>query len=696
VARRARRGALAAVAAAALVGAGAGASGAAAPPRTGTAPGGFAVVQYAAQSPQPLPWDAHLLAATGSSTSSASGPHAAPDADGGTQLAYRTTSGDVLWLDGARVGRFVTVDLTTVTGIAPLRSEPVPAVSPHGLDEVFCVTRSDHLLLLTWNPYRRVPVTRGVDRVDLWTRTDLTQLGGPLVTGTPSVVVAGGATTVFLRNAAGDLVEYANDGRYGHSWNGYDLTVIAGGPRLASDPAAVWDPTTGEVRVAAIEAAPHRGDVVVFTPNDVGGRVWSVDDVTAETKTGPVSAGLAAIVYADEPVLFGAAGSGDLTAYAATDAVSGTSWTATDLTASTVGAPPVEGTPSASVSGARIAVAAAAASWGDLFEWSGTSLPGTFTATDVSITGAGPTRTVAGSPSAVFVAGQLSLFAAGVAVPAPEGTGVYAVPFAKWAQALKDGWQILGDTGGLGAQCAPWTSLPTPPSSTPPDESVGQVIQASHQRVTWLSFWTVSGPGTTPSSSCSAEKGPYTTRTYYLHGYAAGQFVAAQIDAYRASGLGLKPDWVLYDPEGYPDNHSGLWGPTRPPAKLAQSVANWFATLDGWRNGLASVDPSLKAGVYANQYEYMTYELYKQPLPAFVAGAFAQVTVKGKPQLQVPRRTAFGSNIRGFVMFNSFSPTCAQVTNERLLLTAPPWRGDYNTVQIPPGKYCPPGPNPST
>jgi len=25
---------------------------------------------------------------------------------------------------------------------------------------------------------------------------------------------------------------------------------------------------------------------------------------------------------------------------------------------------------------------------------------------------------------------------------------------------------------------------------------------------------------------------------------------------YRSLGVGLKPDWVIFDPEGYPDNHS--------------------------------------------------------------------------------------------------------------------------------------------
>jgi hypothetical protein len=204
----------------------------------------------------------------------------------------------------------------------------------------------------------------------------------------------------------------------------------------------------------------------------------------------------------------------------------------------------------------------------------------------------------------------------------------------------------------------------------------------------------VSGPGTKAGSGCTQEKAPYTTRDFFDHGFAAGQWVATQIDAYRGAGLGLKPDWVIFDPEGYPDNHSGLWGPTSPPSALATSAANWYAILAGWKVGLDSVDPTLKAALYANQYEYMTYKLFGQPLPTFIAGAFAERIVNKKPQLVVPTRSAFGANIRGFVMYNSnFTPTCTEVSDERQLLTEAPWNGDYNTIQVTAGSYCPPGPS---
>ena len=60
----------------------------------------------------------------------------------------------------------------------------------------------------------------------------------------------------------------------------------------------------------------------------------------------------------------------------------------------------------------------------------------------------------------------------------------------------------------------------------------------------------------------------------------------------------------------------------------------------------------------------MTYKLFDQPLPTFIAGAFAQ-KAKGTEGARPPTRTAFGPNILGFVMYNTFAPTCAQVDNER-------------------------------
>jgi hypothetical protein len=194
-------------------------------------------------------------------------------------------------------------------------------------------------------------------------------------------------------------------------------------------------------------------------------------------------------------------------------------------------------------------------------------------------------RTVGDAVTGVQVGPTLTLYAAGVNSPPPQGVGVYAIPSSKWGQAITDGWPIVSETGGLGTQSSPWvgfTSATTVANS--PDFLMGQSIYNSHKRVTWLSFWTVSGP---------LKGQPQTTTNYYNHGFAAGAWVATQIDQYRALGVGLKPDWVIFDPEGYPDNHSGLDAPAgSSSATLALYATYWSAMLKGWASGMASVDPN--------------------------------------------------------------------------------------------------------
>ena len=270
-------------------------------------------------------------------------------------------------------------------------------------------------------------------------------------------------------------------------------------------------------------------------------------------------------------------------------------------------------------------------------------------------------------------------------MPAPEGTGRLLDPLApSGPQALRG---RLADPRASPAGSARSARRGRQLSTLAghdgqPDEYVGPTIQASHLRETWLSFWTVSGPGTKPELGCTAEKGPFTRAPTTSHGYVAGQFVATEIDGYRtATASGSSPTGCSSTPRATPTTTRGCGARRRPRPSSRQSVANWYAILNGWHAGLDSVDPSLKAGLYANQYEYMTYKLYDQPLPTFIAGAFAEHVDARSSSCR--RASRSGPNISGFIMFNTFTPTCAQVNNERLLLTEPPWDGDYNTVQIP-------------
>jgi hypothetical protein len=204
---------------------------------------------------------------------------------------------------------------------------------------------------------------------------------------------------------------------------------------------------------------------------------------------------------------------------------------------------------------------------------------------------------------------------------------------------------------------------------------MGQSIYNSHKRVTWLSFWTVSGP---------LKSEPQQASTYYSHGFAAGAWVAAQIDQYRGLGVGIKPDWVIFDPEGYPDNHSGLDAPGgSSTATYALYATYWSAMLKGWAAGIASVDPTLNAGVYANQSEYRNYNLVTQSLPVFEAVAFGN----GGP---VPVAGASGANIRGYISFSASCSPVSTLQQEEATLLNPPWSGQFNTLQFNAGVYCPP------
>jgi len=274
-----------------------------------------------------------------------------------------------------------------------------------------------------------------------------------------------------------------------------------------------------------------------------------------------------------------------------------------------------------------------------------------------------------------FIGTALTLYAAGVDSPPREGVGLYAIPSSDWSKAITSGWPILSETGGLGTQSSPWIGFTSTNSvAQSPDFLLGQAIYNSHQRVTWLSFWTVSGPLSNEAKS---------TTTYYNHGFAGGAWVATQIDQYRGLGVGLKPDWVIFDPEGYPDNHSGLDAPDgASQSSLATYATYWQAMLKGWAAGLASVDPSLNAGVYASQSEYRNYGLVNQSLPVFMAVAFG-----GGGPVQVAGTS--GSNIRGYIAFDA-SCSSSSLSSEISTLKNPPWSGQFNTLQFNAGVYCAP------
>ena len=299
----------------------------------------------------------------------------------------------------------------------------------------------------------------------------------------------------------------------------------------------------------------------------------------------------------------------------------------TNPSAALNGIPLMTGTLAVNSVGTSLFISGQAAGWGDLFSFTGAQNATRWSTTDVSATGGQNAKSVGSAVAGLTVAGQLSLYAAGVAVPIPQGTGVYAIPDAKLSQAITDGWKVLSDTGGLGATTSPWVSmLPYSTCSASQvtgcvDFNMGRVITQSHRNIGWISFWTVSGPiaNSTPAD-------PQTNANYYHHGYMAGRAVATQIDLYRGQGVGIKPNWVVFDPEGWPDSHSALDTSSHTPSVVAQYSAYWQNMLRGWVDGLAAVDPTLNPGVYANQGEYVKYHLSTLAMPVFPALAFGNGT----------------------------------------------------------------------
>ncbi len=478
----------------------------------------------------------------------------------------------------------------------------------------------------------------------LWNSYDLTSIAnGPGIGGDATPIVNGTVDRIYARSTSGDLVEYINDSANGQLWNSYDLTQLSSGPQIEGDPNPILTGSTVHVY-----AASTTGNLIEFAGS---GQSWSATDMTATTSGPAVTGRPSPVVDANGVIdVFARNTSGALEEFSSNNG----HWSAYNLGGSVVG------DPSAITQGSAIDVFSQV-SGGALADFSGSAGSQSYGQTNLSATAGGPT--IGGDPGALLYLGKSIHVYAGGPPPAtpPTGVGLYGlVPGAQTSQAIEDNWPIIGDTGALGTQTAPYTGM-----NTGADLATGQAIAASGKRVTWLSFWTVSGPQNADGTPCT------TSTCYYNDAVGAGQYVAHTIDSYASQGLGLKPDWVILDPEGFPDNHSGL------DSGAGATDANWSSFLTGWANGITSVDPSLHPGFYADQYEYITFDLATIQLPAFVAVAFPS------PVAELPSPA---NNVAGFIAFGATCPA----SSEESTLANPPWSGSYNTLQFAGGAYCGP------
>ena len=692
---------------------------AAAPPAAGaatttpTAPAtGLPLYQFVNSGSGPLPWNAHSLESSISDTTMLGGPHGASDANEGV-IAYRTAASDVALYQRSITGTSHWRDLSPGINAPAPGADPIPFFDPTGAIDVLYVDAVGNLILLSandpvssrWLHTHHSVAWRAVIATNLSLLTGVT-----VANGLPSIQVTGESGLIAVRTAAKgvavvSLTWSANQPIPYLSGPAVLVAAITNAGAATSDPVVLAGPTPSFVTTST------KGDLELFsasgtsttttststtttsapttTTTGPGAGQWVVQDLTTES-AGPKVSGPLATASSLSTVYVSALStngnvelfSAPLATYTTTTTTSPVSttlspppWSVLNVTNAAPGSPPLSGSLFLSAGVAQVTVAGSAANWGDLFALTSATGAAPWSSTDVSVTAGSAARTVGASVTGLVVGSTWSLVAAGISSPPRQGVGVYAIPSSKWSQAVSDGWPILSDTGGLGTMSAPWVGYTGGASvATSPDFLLGQSIYNSHKRVTWLSFWTASGPlpGETLSNS-----------TYFSHGFAAGAWVAAQIDQYRSLGVGLKPDWVIFDPEGYPDNHSGLHAPSSSPSSVATYTGYWSAMLQGWVRGVASVDPSLNAAVYASQSEYRNYSLVNQSLPIFVALAFGG----GGP---TPIAGASGSNVRGYIAFSAVCSPASTLRGEESTLTNPPWSGQFNTLQFNAGVYCPP------
>jgi len=688
---------------------------------TSATPTGLPLYQFVNSGSGPLPWNAKSLESAIGHTTMLGGPHAVGNATEGA-IAYRATNGH-LDVYSQNVNTSVQWnDVSSGNSLPAPAADPIPFFDPLGNVDLVYVDTENHVVVVSRNdPYsslwRHLHGDRGWRA---YVATDLSAISGVSASNGLASVQTNGLNATIAYRTTTDNVEVVP---LGWSYNGTvpfvsarpglfngaatptptttttttttttvkatttttavkpttttTTTTVPTNNAVASDPIVLPGPMPAFATISA------SGNLMVYTNANSNLSTWSSLNVTALTRAAPITGTLALGFNGSNVYLAGLTAGGDAELFtssfkAASPTKNFVAWSVLDVTSTTTGAPPLSGAIVVNATTSQIAVAGQAANWGDLFVLTSVVGSPTWTATDVSVTGGSGARTVGGVVTAVDVGPTLTLFAAGVNSPPRQGVGVYAIPSSKWGQAVIDGWPIVSETGGLGTQTAPWVGFTSTKSvASSPDYLMGKSIYNSHRRVTWLSFWTASGPLAAEAKS---------TTNYYAHGYAAGAWVASQIDQYRSLGVGLKPDWVIFDPEGYPDNHSGLDAPGGSSgATIAKYATFWKAMLSGWSAGIIAVDPSLKPGVYVSQSEYRNYSISTSTLPVFIAVAFGN----GGP---VPVAGASGSNIRGFISFSAVcSPTSTLLAEEKTLLN-PPWAGEFNTLQFNAGIYCKPAP----
>jgi len=592
----------------------------AAPEKPAAVASGLPIFSYTRTNATPLPWDATALKSMMGGTTMAGSPFVSLTPDANSLIAWREPAGSIMVATIKPGGVFRTLCVQCQSPLIPdAASDPVVIYDALSQMRVLYLTATGHLIIVSaWgDPTLGITHFRSVTSDTLWTWRDLSVASGTTFAAMPSVALRTAALSIIGRTAANHLVLMRTPLQWRKSpatTDLRDLTAVANDGGIKDSPQWIPGTNTAIATAASGHITQYRlaADCLIVPATC---SAVTTQDITQATGSPALVSKLSLALTSTGVALAGLTSSGVAILVRGTGSAGIYTWNDIDISTPS-SAPSLDSDPFITSNGTTLYLAAMARNWGDLFIISNESGPNTWKSVDVSITGGSDARTVGGGISGIVNAGSLTLYAGGVATPPPTGTGLYAIPQNKNTTALADGWPSIGITGGLGTMSAPWVAVKstTYDIKNSQDFLVGKAIADSHKRAAWLSFWTVSGP-------VRGEK--VTADVYYNHAFASGVAVATTIGKYRAAGLGLKPDWVIIDPEGYPDLHSCLDGVnTIAPWCPAWSPKLWAAYANGWAAGLASIDTTLKPGIYASQNEYKLGGMSALTMPVFAAVAF--------------------------------------------------------------------------
>ncbi len=257
-------------------------------------------------------------------------------------FALEQTTGDLIeFSDNGPAGSWTVLDLNNATGSAIKLAALAPTFVSGWASFVLGTTASgqlievvdDELFRRTWNLYD-VAETRSAIAV----------------TNAPTIVGGfGSAFHVYAQGTDDHLVEYTDDHLWGNTWNAYDQTVNAGGPRPAT--IVSGPPSAIDWNGPHVFADADTG-VAEFIPDGDGGRLWNSYVHGEGSSPGNPSSVLGAYLPGNNvvPTVFAVVQSGDLEAFIADHANPPDAWSTYDVTSLSSG-PTLESDPVAAGGG---------------------------------------------------------------------------------------------------------------------------------------------------------------------------------------------------------------------------------------------------------------------------------------------------------------------------------------------------------